>query len=103
VSTRVAVRKILAVAGRVPKSQTSLPVFKLKVRSSGKIRALSHHLDHSRKGLHASGISLTRDIPAGLGWMVGPFVSSVPKESLEHTLGSTRSAVLAKIAVARTQ
>ena len=48
-STRVAVRKILAVTGRVSKSQTSLPVFKLKVRSSGSIRAFSRHLDHSRK------------------------------------------------------
>jgi len=53
--------------------------------------------------VECESISLTRDIPTGLGWMVGPFVSSIPKESLEHTLGSTRSAVLAKIAVARTQ
>ena len=53
--------------------------------------------------VECESISLTRDIPAGLGWMVGPFVSGIPKESLEHTLGSTRSAVLAKIAVARTQ
>ncbi len=53
--------------------------------------------------VECESISLTRDVPAGLGWMVGPFVSSIPKESLEHTLGSTRSAVLAKIAVARTQ
>ena len=53
--------------------------------------------------VECESISLTRDIPTGLGWMIGPFVTSIPKESFEHTLGSTRSAVLAKIAVARTQ
>jgi hypothetical protein len=38
-------------------------------------------------------VSLTRDIPAGLGWMVGPFVNSIPKESLTFTLDATRKAV----------
>jgi hypothetical protein len=37
--------------------------------------------------------SLTRDIPAGLGWLVGPFVTSIPKESLTFTLDATRTAV----------
>ncbi len=41
-------------------------------------------------------VSLTRDIPAGLGWAVEPFVTSIPKESLEFTLGAVRRAVLAK-------
>jgi hypothetical protein len=39
-------------------------------------------------------ISLTRDIPAGLGWLIGPYVTSVPRESLTFTLATTRSAVL---------
>jgi hypothetical protein len=39
-------------------------------------------------------ISLTRDIPVGLGWLIGPFISSIPKESLEFTLGRTRQALL---------
>jgi hypothetical protein len=47
--------------------------------------------------VEAESISLTRDIPTGLGWLVGPFVTSVPRESLERTLGSTRAAVLARI------
>jgi hypothetical protein len=38
-------------------------------------------------------VSLTRDIPTGLGWLIGPFVSSVPKESLTFTLQATRKAV----------
>lgn len=41
-------------------------------------------------------VSLTRDIPTGLGWLIEPFVTSIPKESLEFTLGSVRRAVLAK-------
>jgi len=40
--------------------------------------------------------SLTRDIPTGLGWLVGPFVASIPKETLLFTLDSTRKAVLAR-------
>ena len=37
--------------------------------------------------------SLTRDIPTGLGWLVGPFVTSVPKEALAFTLEATRKSV----------
>jgi len=37
--------------------------------------------------------SLTRAIPTGLGWVVGPFVESVPRESLEFTLRSTSDAL----------
>jgi hypothetical protein len=37
--------------------------------------------------------SLTRDIPTGLGWLVGPFVTSIPKETLVFTLEATRKAV----------
>ena len=39
-------------------------------------------------------VTLTRDIPAGLGWMIGPFVTSIPKETLEFTMSATREAVL---------
>lgn len=38
-------------------------------------------------------ISLTRDIPTGLNWLIGPFVTSIPKESLVFTLTHTRDAV----------
>jgi hypothetical protein len=37
--------------------------------------------------------SLTRDIPTGLGWMIKPFVTDIPKESLTFTLQATRKAV----------
>jgi hypothetical protein len=38
--------------------------------------------------------SLTRDIPTGLGWLIGPFVTSIPRETLTFTLEATRKAVL---------
>ena len=46
--------------------------------------------------VEVESISLTRDIPIGLGWIIKPFVTSIPRESLLMTLGSTRSAVLAR-------
>jgi hypothetical protein len=43
--------------------------------------------------IECEAISLTRDIPTGLGWMIGPFVNSIPRESLQFTLGATRKAL----------
>lgn len=43
--------------------------------------------------VQCESVSLTRDIPTGLGWLIGPFVTSIPRESLERTLGNTRAAV----------
>jgi hypothetical protein len=38
-------------------------------------------------------ISLTRDVPAALKWIVNPIVRSLPKESLCNTLAATRRAL----------
>jgi hypothetical protein len=46
--------------------------------------------------LECQAISLSRDIPTGLAWMVGSFVSSVPKESLTFTLTTARNALAKK-------
>jgi hypothetical protein len=43
--------------------------------------------------------SVTRNIPTGLGWLIGPFVTSIPRESLTFTLEATRKAVVAQRAV----
>ena len=43
--------------------------------------------------VQCESISLSRDIPFGLGWLIGPFVSDVPRESLEFTLGAIRKSV----------
>jgi len=41
-------------------------------------------------------VSLTRDIPTGLAWLIGPFVTSIPRESLTFTLVATRNAIEAR-------
>jgi hypothetical protein len=43
--------------------------------------------------MQLESVSLTRQIPAGLGWAIGPFVESVPRESLEFTLRSVANAL----------
>jgi hypothetical protein len=48
--------------------------------------------------VECESVSLTRDIPFVVSWLVKPFVTDIPKESLQMTMGSTRSALLAKIA-----
>lgn len=40
--------------------------------------------------VQCESITLTRDIPFGFGWLVGPFVTSIPRESLTFTLERTR-------------
>jgi hypothetical protein len=45
--------------------------------------------------VQCEAISLTRDVPAGFGWLVGPFVQSIPRESLTATLVNQRRAVQA--------
>jgi len=39
-------------------------------------------------------VTLTRDIPTGLGWLIEPFITNIPRETLEFTLQATRKAVL---------
>jgi hypothetical protein len=41
-------------------------------------------------------LSLSRDIPFGLGWVIEPIVQQLPKESLVHTLECTRQALNAQ-------
>jgi hypothetical protein len=43
--------------------------------------------------IQIESISLTRSIPTGLGWVVRPFVESVPRDSLEFTLKSVCNAL----------
>ena len=43
--------------------------------------------------VQSEAASLTRDIPTGLGWMIGAFVTGIPKETLTFTLEATRKAV----------
>jgi hypothetical protein len=48
--------------------------------------------------VQCESISLTRGIPTGLGWLIGPFVTSIPRESLTFTLETTRSTLARGVA-----
>lgn len=41
-------------------------------------------------------ISLTRDVPLGLGWIIEPIIQKLPQESLINTLEDTRQALHAE-------
>jgi hypothetical protein len=41
-------------------------------------------------------ISLTRDVPFGLGWIIEPIIQNLPRESLINTLEATRRALQVK-------
>jgi hypothetical protein len=43
--------------------------------------------------LQIEAVSLTRSVPRGLGWAIGPYVQSVPRDSLEFTLRSAVDAL----------
>jgi len=43
--------------------------------------------------LQCEALSLTRDMPYGMGWLLKPLVTSIPKASLNRALGQTRTVV----------
>ena len=43
--------------------------------------------------VECEAISLTRDVPVGLGWLIQPIIQDLPKQSLETTLRQTRTAL----------
>lgn len=45
--------------------------------------------------LEVRSVSLTRDVPAGLGWILKPIVRDLPRESLEALMEATKKAILA--------
>ena len=85
----------------------STRISEIEAPGSSKERALSASEEHGflwrlntywsweeRDGglyMQVETVSLTRSIPSGLGWAIGPFVESVPRESLEFTLCSVRN------------
>lgn len=44
--------------------------------------------------IQVESLSLTRSVPTGLGWAVGPYVESIPRDSLEFTLRCISTALL---------
>jgi len=61
-------------------------------------RLFSHWRFQERDGgvyVECRAISLTRDLPSGLGWAIKAIIGKVPKESLTRTLQTTRQALQA--------
>src|SRR5215469_10515592 len=44
--------------------------------------------------IECEAISLTRDIPAGLGWLIAPFIQDLPRQMLASTMEKTKEALL---------
>lgn len=44
--------------------------------------------------VECQAVSLTRDVPTGLGWLINPIIRSLPRQSLENTLRSAQKAAL---------
>jgi hypothetical protein len=46
--------------------------------------------------IECEAVSLTRDIPMGLGWLIAPIIQDLPRTSLEFTLRATENALSRK-------
>jgi hypothetical protein len=44
--------------------------------------------------VECQAVSLTRNVPTGLGWLINPIIRSLPRQSLENTLRSAQKASL---------
>ena len=49
---------------------------------------------HGGLQMECEAVSLTRDIPLGLGWLVTPVIADLPREALEFTLRATKNALI---------
>jgi hypothetical protein len=89
--------KIAEVENAGEKDEKEKPVGK----DGGFLWALNSYwrLEEADGGVYVQceAVSLTRDIPALVSWIVKPFVTEVPKESLQNTLQSTRTGLLRMI------
>lgn len=44
--------------------------------------------------LRIETVSLSRSVPKGLGWLIGPYVESIPHDSIEFTLRCAQNALV---------
>lgn len=53
----------------------------------------------SKRGVYVqcNSIALTRDVPPGLGWLIRPYLNTIPRDFLRFTLKSTRNAVIDQV------
>jgi len=43
--------------------------------------------------VECEAVSLTRDVPTGLGWLINPIIRNLPRDSLVNTLRATKAAL----------
>lgn len=60
--------------------------------------------EQRRDGLfmECEAVSLTRDVPVGLGWLITPIIRTLPRESLAFTMTATKNALAANVTRRRT-
>jgi hypothetical protein len=44
--------------------------------------------------IECEALTLSRNVPTGLGWLIGPIVSSIPREMLTSALQATRRSLV---------
>jgi len=83
--------------GEVVDPDRSLTAEEPAGRDSGFLWRLNSYwrFEEADGGVYAEcrAISLSRDLPPALGWMIKGFVSKFPKESMQNTLRGTKAAV----------
>jgi hypothetical protein len=52
--------------------------------------------------IECEALTLSRSIPTGLGWLIGPVVSSIPRDMLTSALQATRRSLVARSTADRT-
>jgi hypothetical protein len=95
--TRMQVRSIATRIAEVDDAGTPQEREKPVGRDNGFLWRFNNYcaLEQRAEGTYVQceSISISRRIPMGLGWLIGPFVNDVPRESLEFTLKAMREAV----------
>ena len=92
---------LLAASSAVAAANNSLTDEQLlQIKFDQKIGGTGSAVERHTSAQHSEGvyiecraISLTRDIPLGLGWIIEPIIRKLPQESLTHTLECTRKAL----------
>lgn len=108
---RYAVDQLPVAANRYFSRSTAIEIIEIDDAGTKKERRLPPGQDHgflwrlqtywtleeTPQGLwmEVRSVSLTRDVPAGLGWVIKPLLRDLPKESLETVMEATKKAVLA--------
>ena len=95
---RVHVRSYATRIAEVENPESADPREKPVGHDSGFLWRLNNYCGIDARGAGAyvqcETVSLSRDVPFALGWLIRPFVTGIPRESLEFTLKAMRTALM---------